>query len=208
MFPIATVSEVGSEKIDPITETDQRAFVIYNPDEQTQRLVFDIRTEEFAGDFVWFIPIPQVPADAETFLAEAVTEVGPEGFAVLSEWAEPQISFDLFAVSDPPAPRSGFFFACAPLAGPPGVAMVRLADSQQLEDSGTVWAGRSTGSYQVSVYAGGDYDEFVTVVADTIGESTSAAVQAQLPHCRSILPPRHRFLPSPSLARDSLTAWT
>ena len=62
-------------------------------------MVLDNKTEEYEGDFVWFIPIPHVPLDSETFLEDSVAEVDSAGLDLISEWTEPRFVLEVREVN-------------------------------------------------------------------------------------------------------------
>lgn len=47
-----------------IGEHSQRAFLFFDQNEQIERLVFWVKTDEFQGRFAWIVPIPPVPEGA------------------------------------------------------------------------------------------------------------------------------------------------
>ncbi len=171
-LPFPLVNSAGTEDLQPLNETDQRAFLIYDDSEGLQRVVLDVKTEEYEGDFVWFIPIPHVPLDGEVFLEDSITEVDAAGFDLLSEWTEPRFLLEVREILWYSSPS---IFSCSPASGGQDS---RLQDSTSLDDSrASDWASRSTGSYQVSVYTGSSFDDFVAHVATEIGTDTSSALE-------------------------------
>ena len=166
--------EVSQETVEAFREDAQRAFLYYDADTGDQRLVLDVQTAAFSGDFVWLVPIPHVPADGADFLDTAVAEVPSEGFADLAALADPEISLVVHEVRESFGATGGFF-ACAPMAG--GGSDSQRAE-QDLAPEEDTWAQRSTDSYVVSLYTGTDFDQFVSHIAADIGAGTADAVEA------------------------------
>ncbi len=154
-------------------ETDQRAFIYYDAATRIQRLVLDVRTAAFAGDFGWIVPIPHQPADAQSFLDTEVVEVDGAGFDELSAATEPTVELVRHYVTETATPgRSGGFFACsAPLAGD-GLPESTSSDKTEAELEQRAWGTRSTENYDLSLYSGSDFEAFLSFLEADAGFAT------------------------------------
>ncbi len=166
--------EVTQETVEAYREDAQRAFLFYDASSGKQRLVLDVRTAAFSGDFVWLVPIPHVPDDPAAFLGSEVSEVSADGFDDLAAITDPDVTLVIHEVREPYA-STGFSFACAPAA--PGNTTAETSE-QDLDSTDDTWAQRSTDSYALSLYTGDDFDQFVNNVSTDIGAGTASAVAA------------------------------
>lgn len=158
-----------------VTETDQRAFLYYDSSGGIERLVLDVRSEAFSGDSLWLIPIPHQPASSQAYLEGSVSEVVSDGLDALFAATEPEINVIAHEVTVE-FHSPGFGFACAPMTG--GDTPVESGEPTTEEAEPTSpWDERTTESYDLSLYVGSDFDEFLSLIATEIGGEAGERVQ-------------------------------
>lgn len=148
-----------------VPETDQRGFIYWDAESGLQRLVLEVRTAAFSGDSVWLIPIPHQPTDAQGFLDGSVEERPADGLDALFAATEPEVNVVAHQVTfEFHGPGMGF--ACA--AAAPGDPTELGATTEEVAPP-SPWGERSTESYNLSLYVGSSFDEFLSLLASEIG---------------------------------------
>lgn len=179
---VETGSETATAQV--ATETHQRAFVYYDSTLPLQRTILDVRTADLNGSFLWVLPVPERPTDAQAYLAESVREVDADGLDELFALTEPTVQVVFHEVAlEYRAPG----FACAAASGDraheTGVTDTVAAEGED------PWAERSTESFDLSLYTGTELSELVSLAESEIGGSEGEAIALRLQHNAAAIDP-------------------
>ena len=107
--------EEGSEvESVAIGEHSQQAFLYFDQNEQTERLILEIKTDEFQGGFAWIVPLPPVPEGATEPVAR-VKELqnSPVVFSLLAQLTAPSVNVTKHFIAEHITSPIGFGCACA-----------------------------------------------------------------------------------------------